>query len=572
MAEKIWEYRSKKLKREDIENISNELGLPRIMTALLLNRSIKKEDISAFLAKSLKSVRNPMLMNDMEKAAQKILDTVKSGAKIVVYGDYDVDGITSAAMLTDFLRSLGADVSYYIPDRADEGYGMNIKAINKFIKQGVKLIITVDCGITALGEVSFAKLMGTEVIVTDHHSCKERLPEDAYAIINPKRPDTTYPFDSLAGAGVAFKLILAMAILLKMNTTQCFYKYIDLAAIGTIADIVSLTDENRVIADKGVAALQNPERPGVKALIKVSGADKRPFTATSVAFSLAPRINAAGRLGNASLAVELLLEKDESKALEAAEHLDAENTKRRETELEIYNEALEMIAADINFSKKKVIVLAKRDWHSGVIGIVAARLCDMYYKPCILISVDECGEGKGSGRSIPSFNLFDALSHCEDLLSDFGGHTAAAGLSINESQREAFELKINKYADGVLSDADMIPKLYIDCPVTERDISLASAKMLENLEPFGAGNERPVFSIDDVVIADIMPVGADGKHLRMRISKNNVYMNCIGFSMGHYAEEFKPNDRISVAFNIDINRFQGRESVQLVIKDIKRRD
>ena len=371
---------------------------------------------------------------------------------------------------------------------------------------------------------------------------------------------------------VAFKLILAMAILLKMNTTQCFYKYIDLAAIGTIADIVSLTDENRVIADKGVAVLQKPERPGVKALIKVSGADKRPFTATSVAFSLAPRINAAGRLGNASSAVELLLEKDETKALEAAERLDEENTKRRETELEIYNEALEMIAADINFSKKKVIVLAKRGWHSGVIGIVASRLCDMYYKPCILISVDERGEGKGSGRSIPSFNLFDALLHCEDLLSDFGGHTAAAGLSINESQTEAFELKINKYAGGVLSEADMIPKLYIDCPVTERDISLASAKMLEDLEPFGAGNERPVFSIDDVVITDIMPVGADGKHLRMRIAKNNVYINCIGFSMGHYAEEFKPNDRISVAFNIDVNRFQGRESVQLVIKDIKRRD
>ena len=305
MAEKIWEYLSKKLKREDIANISSELGLPKIMTVLLMNRGIKKNEIPAFLAKSLKSVRNPMLMNDMEKAAQKIIDAVNAGEKIVVYGDYDVDGITSAAMLTDFLRSLGADVSYYIPDRADEGYGMNIKAVNKFTKQGAKLIITVDCGITALGEVSFAKLMGTEVIVTDHHSCKERLPEDAYAIINPKRPDTEYPFEALAGAGVAFKLILAMAMLLKMNTTQCFHRYIDLAAIGTIADVVPLVDENRIIADKGIRALEKPIRPGVAALLKVSGADKRPLNASAVAFSISPRINAVGRLGDASQAVEL---------------------------------------------------------------------------------------------------------------------------------------------------------------------------------------------------------------------------------------------------------------------------
>ena len=252
--------------------------------------------------------------------------------------------------------------------------------------------------------------------------------------------------------------------------------------------------------------------------------------------------------------------------------LDEENIKRRETELEIQAEALRMIAEDVNFSKKKVIVLAKKGWHSGVIGIVAARLCEMYYKPCILISINERGEGKGSGRSVPSFNLFDALSHCEDLLSEFGGHAAAAGLGINEAQTEQFEMKINKYAADTMSEADMIPKLYIDCPVSERDISLASAKMLEALEPFGLGNEKPVFSLDNAEITGISAIGTDGKHLRMRIVKSGVYVNCIGFSMGNYISELHPYDRIDLAFNMDINRFQGRESVQLLLKDIKRRD
>lgn len=570
MAEKIWEYLSKKLKNNDIEDISRELGLPKIMTVLLMNRGIKKEDIPAFWTKPLKNIRNPLLMNDMQKAAERILNSVRNHEKIVVYGDYDVDGITSAAMLTDFLGSLGANVSYYIPDRADEGYGMNIKAVNKFIKQGIKLIVTVDCGITSLGEVSFAKLMGTDVIITDHHSCKERLPDDAYAIVNPKRPDSEYPFDALAGAGVAFKLILAMAILLKMNTTQCFNKYIDLAAIGTIADVVPLVDENRIIADRGVRALEHPARPGVAALLKISGADKRILNATSIAFSVAPRINAAGRLGNASRAVELLLAKDETTADKLAAELDKENTKRRETEAAIQAESLRMIAEDVNFSKKKVIVLAKKGWHNGVIGIVAAKLCDMYYKPCILISIDERGEGKGSGRSIPAFNLFEALTHCEDLLSEYGGHKLAAGLGINAAQKEQFEAKINKYAADTLSDSDMIPKLSVDCPVSEHDISLTSVKMLEKLEPFGAGNEKPVFSLDDAEIIDIAAIGNDKKHLRIRLCKNGIYINCVGFSMGDLAEKLKISERISIAFNMEINRFQGRESVQLILKDIKR--
>ena len=569
MIDKIWKYRNKELNTQEIAKFSKNLNLPPVIATILMNRNIAMEDVSAFLAKTMKSIRNPMLMNDMDKAVERIISAIQNKEKIVIYGDYDVDGITSTTLMQDFLSSIGADVSYYIPDRKDEGYGINIKAVNNFIKQGVRLLITVDCGITALGEVSFAKLLGMDVIITDHHTCKERLPEDACAIINPKRPDSTYPFDGAAGVGVAFKLVLALAMALKMNTTGCFMKYIDIVTIGTIADVVPLTDENRVIVDKGISAIRNSSRPGIRALLKVSGADKRPITASSIAFTIAPRLNAAGRLSSASTAVELLLTSNEEEALKIATELDEENSNRRFTEQEIYDEAMEQIAADVNFEKKKVIVLYKRGWHHGVIGIVASRISDLYYKPCILISTDENGEGKGSGRSIPSLNLFDALSECSDTLVDFGGHAAAAGLSINESEIDNFSKKINKYADDNLTANDMIPQLLIDCPISENDISIESVNALNKLEPFGMNNEKPVFAIENVQVADVAVVGADNKHLRLKISKNGKTINCIAFGLGHMLPMLNAKKPVSVAFHMDINHYQGREQVQLIVKDIK---
>jgi single-stranded-DNA-specific exonuclease len=570
MAEKIWKYRNKEIKRENIERISKNLNIPPVIAVILLNRGINEADMPSFLAKTIKNIRNPMLMNDMDKAVSRILNAINKHEKIVIYGDYDVDGITSTTLMMDFLSSIGADVDFYIPDRKDEGYGINIKAVNKLIKQGVRLLITVDCGITALGEVSFAKLLGMDVIVTDHHTCKDRLPNDAYAVLNPKRPDSSYPFDSLAGVGVAFKLVLAIAMALKINTTQCFYKYIDIVTIGTIADVVPLIDENRIMVDKGIKALKNSARPGIRALLKVSGADKRPITSSSVAFALAPRLNASGRLGTASTSVKLLLSQDEKTALEIAAELDCENKERQMTEQTIYSEAMDMIASDINFEKKKVIVLAKKDWHHGVIGIVASRINDLFYKPCILISLNENGEGKGSGRSIPAFNLFDALSYCEDTLTDFGGHSAAAGLNINISSIEDFTKKINKYADDNLTSEDMIPTLDIDCPINEHDITLDAAKLLSNLEPFGMHNEKPLFSLDNAEISLISTVGAEGKHLRLKLFKNGKYINCIGFFLGSFADSLKQGDKINIAFHMDINHYQGNEQIQLIIKDIKR--
>lgn len=570
MPEKIWNYRHRELKPENVRRISKNLNIPPVITAILLNRNVSETDIPAFMAKSMKSVRNPMLMKDMDKAVKRIKTALDKHEKIVVYGDYDVDGITSTTLMYDFLASLGADVDFYIPNRENEGYGMNIKAVNRLIKQGVKLLITVDCGITALGEVSFAKLLGMDVIVTDHHTCTERLPEDACAVLNPKRPDCDYPFDGLAGVGVAFKLVLALAMLFKMNTTQCFNKYIDIVALGTIADIVPLLDENRIMTAKGVAAIASSSRPGIRALIKVSEADKRPFNATSVAFTLAPRLNAAGRLGSADAGVKLLLEKDYAAAEKMAQQLEEENRRRRSEEQIIYAQALEILDADSELEKKKVIVLAKSGWHNGVIGIAAARICEQFYKPCILLSIDEKGVGKGSGRSVPAFNLFSALAHCEDLLTAFGGHSAAAGLTIDEKSIEEFTKKINAYADSVLSAADMIPKLDIDYPVTEKDISVEAAKLLEGLEPFGAGNEKPVFALENARVYAADTMGADSRHLRLRISTGDKIINCAGFSMGELAKELNAGDNVSIAFNMDINRFRGAENVQLIIKDIKK--
>lgn len=568
MVDKIWNFRNKQLKEDTIIGISQKYHIPQVISTILLNRGIDEENIPAFLKKSMADIVNPKLMLDMDKATERIRSAIANKEKIAVYGDYDVDGITSTALLYEFLHSLGADVQYYIPDRKGEGYGINIMAVNKLFKQGIKLMITVDCGITAIGEVEFAKLQGMDVIITDHHTCKDRLPSAAAAILNPKRPDCEYPFDSLAGVGVAFKLILALAMEDGLSTREVFEKYVDIATLGTIADVVPLVGENRIIADKGLTALKTSKRAGIQAIMEVAGVTDKEITSSTIAFAIAPRLNAAGRLGTATTAVELLLTQDENNARKIALTLDEENKERQLTERQIFNEAAEMIASDTNFGKKKIIVLAKEGWHNGVIGIVASRLCDIYYKPCILISHSN-GVGKGSGRSIKNFNLFDALSHCEKHLTDFGGHAVAAGLNVNMSDFDTFVKEINKYADSVLTERDMIPSIDIDCPLSERYVTLENAKMLRNLEPFGMGNEKPVFSISGVEVMNIAAVGVDNKHLRIRINKNNKIINGIGFNMGNFISFVNQGDIIDIAFQMDINNYQGNESVQLILKDIK---
>lgn len=569
MIRKKWKYKNEKVTPEAVRLASEKNNIPLILANVLLNRDISESEFEGFLAKSKRSIRNPMSMLDMDKASERIASAIEKKEKIAVYGDYDVDGITSTALLYEFLESAGADVIYYIPDRKDEGYGINIMAVNKLIKSGIKLLITVDCGITAIGEVEFAKLQGMDVIITDHHTCKERIPSAAVAVVNPKQENDEYGFASLAGVGVAFKLVLALALKLGLNTGEIFDKYCDLAAIGTIADVVPLVDENRIIVEKGLQQLQNSVRPGIRALLAVAKVDTKKINASTVAFALAPRMNAAGRLGTAVTAVELLLTRDIVEAERIADQLDKENTKRQLTEQEIHNEAIEMIASDPNFQKKKVIVLAKEGWHNGVIGIVASRITERFYRPCILISLDN-GMGKGSGRSISSFNLFDALTECDSLLATFGGHSVAAGLSINASDIEEFSKKINKYADEVLSQEDMLPVVKIDCLLNGQNLTLSTVKLLSVLEPYGMGNEKPTFAIKNATVENISTVGAESKHLRLLINKDGMRVPCIGFNMGECASEVKAGDLIHLAFKLDINTYQGNENVQLILNDVKK--
>lgn len=568
MQKKKWLYKNIGINKDRLHELSAQMSVSPVTLTLLMNRGYENEtDIMWFLKKPMSGIHPPFLLDGVEKAAERILKAVEDKEKIVIYGDYDVDGVTSTVLLYKFLKSIGADVRYYIPERANEGYGINMIALNKLIKSGAKLLITVDCGITAVGEVEFARLQGMEVIITDHHNCQEKLPQ-AYAVINPKIPESSYPFDSLAGVGVAFKLVLGIAVKAGMNTKEVFDEYSDLAAVGTLADLVPLRDENRIIVDRGLKKLREGRgNAGIRALLEISGADKHGIGSSAVAFSVAPRLNASGRLGSAAASVELLIENDREKAVSLAKGLDEENKERQLTELEIFNEAMQMIAYKPELAEKKVIVLSKEDWHQGVIGIVASRICERFYKPAILISTKD-GSGRGSGRSIPGFNLFEALGESKEYLKSFGGHSVAAGVNIRTEDIEDFAECINKYADMVLGEEDMIPTVKIDCEIPSSLINVKNIKFISSLEPFGIENEAPVFSLSNVNVINFGAVGIDAKHLRMTVKMGDESFNCVGFGMGEYVSVLKVNDYVDIAFNMEINNFREHETIQLKLKDI----
>lgn len=563
-----WNYKSSALSPAEINEFSQKNSISYVMSTVLLNRGIKtREQIMQYIGKSLEGIHNPMLLPDIEKACRRIIQAIESKEKIVIYGDYDVDGVTSTSLLYSFLKENGADVKYFIPDRIRDGYGLNIKAINKISKLGTRLLITVDCGITSVGEVELAKAQRMEVIVTDHHTCKERIP-DAVAVVNPKRLDSEYPFLSLAGVGVAFKLILGVTKLMGKSTKECFDRYCDLVAVGTIADVVDLQGENRLIVDRGLKKLLNTENYGIRALLGVCGANDKSINSTTVAFGLSPRINAAGRMAQASIAVDLLLSQSDKDAYDIALRLDELNRERQRVEKEIFDEALEMIEKNSSFSDKKIIVLAKEGWHHGVIGIVASRITEQFYKPCILIAVDENGKGKGSGRSVEGINLFDALLASEEHLIQFGGHSLAAGLSLEMKNFDAFYECINKYIAENLKE-EPHKMLDIDCSVPPTFISVANAKMLERLEPYGMSNPKPVFAMCGVKVVSAVTMGTDERHLRLKIEAGDRIIEAVGFSFGHLAKYINAGRLIDIAFNLEVSTYQGNERLQLMIKDIK---
>ncbi len=538
------------------------LGITPLVAKVLINRGITDAgDAKAFIERSVESLHSPFLINDMDKAVERINKAINNKEKITIYGDYDVDGITSTAIMVSFLKKNGAVVDAYIPDRQNEGYGVNRDAIEKIVKDGTKLIITVDTGITAWEEVNFAREHGIDVIITDHHECKDIVPE-AIAVINPKRNDCTYPFKDLAGVGVAFKLICALS---KGDAKEILDEYSDIIALGTIADVVSLTGENRVIAGRGLEKLKKNPNLGLGAVIHTIGSNPKWNSSAVVSYSIAPRINAAGRMSSAMTAVNLLLTKDKIEAQELAMELDRENRERQNQESVIFEEALRMLR-DEKHADKKVLILAKRGWHHGIIGVVASRICDKFQKSCILISIedDKC---KSSGRSMGGINLFEGLSGCADILENFGGHAYAAGFAIKEENIAELDRRLNEYAKAVLPSR-ITRDIYIDAKVEIGDITISTVKETEVLGPYGVGNKMPTVALESVRIADIKTL-SEGKHCRILAEKNGKKLEVIAFGRSKIATDFMVGDIVDIAGEMNINIYNGQSRAQLILEDIK---
>ena len=579
-----------------VSAISRALGVNPIIAKLLYNRGYQ-DPVSAtsFVRMENEMLRNPFEMADMMKGVERIKKAIDTKEKITVYGDYDVDGVTSVCTLYLYLKSLGADVEYYIPNRSGEGYGVSVAAIDSIKQGGTSLVITVDTGITANEEVTYAKSVGVDFLITDHHECRSDLPE-ATAVINPHKPDCKYPFKELAGVGVVFKLICAYEEYrtgdTRMQATlRVIKEYADLVAIGTIADVMPIKEENRIIIKYGLNMIENTNRVGLAALIDVSSTrqdgrradrfdrNKRKrrtkITSSFIGFTLAPRINAAGRVRSATIAVELFLTDKYSEAVRIAEQLCLANKERQAEENKIMQEAYDKIdALDIN--NNPVIVLNADDWHHGVIGIVSSRITEKYCRPSILVSFEGNPEdvdhldnvGKGSGRSIKGMNLVDALCYCSEHLVKFGGHELAAGLSVTRDQLPIFIEKINEFARANLSEDDMVPVIEADCEMDFSDATIALADSLQLLEPYGVGNPVPQFIMKNVFVSEVSGV-SDNKHTRFTITDGKTSVSAMYFSNSPSDLGVCPGDKVDILFNLGVNEWQDRKSVQLIIRDIK---
>ncbi|MFA5143904.1 MAG: single-stranded-DNA-specific exonuclease RecJ [Candidatus Omnitrophota bacterium] len=558
--QKIW--RTKDCDPGVQDHLSSALNISKVTAQLLVNRGIRTADVAHdFLKCSLGSCHNPFLLKDMEKAVTRIKRAISGGERILVYGDYDVDGMTSVVLLYSALKKLGANAATYIPNRIEEGYGLNSQAIKKAHGDGVTLIISVDCGITSFKEVEQARMLKIDIIITDHHEIlNDRVPS-AYAVINPLQSDCGYPFKYLAGVGLAYKLAKA----LYEGTPHFAEDFLDLVSLGTVADIAPLVGENRILAKHGLDELNRRERVGLKALMDAAGLDGS-ISASTIGFVLGPRINAMGRIGSPEKAVELLLSDDPALAANLAKVLGTENRNRQKIEARILEEALAKVEREINFKHHRVIVLASENWHPGVIGIVASRIADRFYRPAILISLD--GKlGKGSGRSIEGFHLFEHLLRCKDLLAGFGGHESACGITIEKDRIAEFTDLINKEAFIDTKEEIFSPKLDIEMDVPLQQLSEDVIREIESLAPFGSENPRPVLSSRNVYIKDLpRQIGKTG--FKFWVTDNNVTCEAITFSKGDL-EVPKPGSDIDLAYIPSINNWQGVQSIQLELRDIK---
>lgn len=558
---KKWEYYQTNL--DDVKKLMNDYQISELLAKIILNRGIReKSDVESFLYPKITDLNDPFLLNDMQVAVNRIIKAKENNEKITVYGDYDVDGITSIAVLVKFLTELGVNIEYYLPSRLEEGYGLNSAALLKIKENGTKLLVTVDCGISAYEEIEYAKSIGLEVIVTDHHECPEKLPA-TYAVIDPKRADSTYPFSFLAGVGVTFKLIQAISLQLGLDRKK-YLKYLDIVCLGTVADIVPLVHENRVIVKYGLMLVKETKNVGLKALIKISGYNK--IDSTLISFGLAPRMNACGRMGKADLALNLLLTNDALEAEKIANKLNEINKERQEVEKRIMEDAKNLIESE-KLYENDVIVVGKEGWHHGVIGIVASKITEMYYKPSILVCFED-GIGKGSGRSVEGFDLHKALNVCADDLLKFGGHEMAIGLTINQSSFEKFRNDINEYAKDVI-DKDSVPTIKVDSEVNNEMITFRRIRELEILEPYGEANPVPIFVFKNIKV-DGVRLLSNNKHLKLILKDGSYVYDAIAFNMGEKQYSIKVGNKIDVLHYLDINKFNDVEKIQLNVKDIKR--
>ena len=536
-----------------------EAGYAPLLAAVLHCRGLDTpESAAAFLSGGLRSLQDPRLLRDMDKAVARLDQAIAAGEKVAVYGDYDVDGITAACLLTDYLRSRGLECILYIPDRLEEGYGVNAAALKSLRAQGVDLVVTVDCGVTAVEEAECAADLGMDLIITDHHQCLSELPRCA-AVVDPMRPDCLYPNRELAGVGVAFKLACA----LEGNSRRCLLRYADLVAVGTVADVMDITGENRYIVRVGLDKLYEKPRPGLEALLEAAGLKGKRPTATSVGFTLAPRINAAGRLGRTAVAAKLLMEPSPARCRDLADTLCRMNRERQAIEGRIWEEATDILSA---CPPAGPIVLAGEGWHQGVIGIAASRLAEAYHVPAVMICLE--GElGKGSCRSYGGFPLYDALSACREHLLGFGGHAMAAGLTIRREALEGFRQALGRYyaAHPPKSSPCLEAELHIDHP---RYLDMDSVASLDLLEPCGNGNPRPQLCMTDVRLDSITPMGA-GKHLRLRLGKFRQSFEAVFFSQSQAELGLAEGQRADVMFFPQINEYRSRRSVQLLITDLR---
>ncbi len=556
---KKWEFYE--VDETKIEEISKKHNVSKLLARVLVNRGIiDDEDINVFLNPTRKDFHDPYLMPDMKKAVDRIEIAIKEKQKIIIYGDYDVDGITSITVLKRFLEERGLQVDYYVPNRLQEGYGLNKEAITQIAENGHKLMITVDCGISGIEEIEYSNSLGIETIITDHHEPLEELP-NAIAIIDAKRKDNQYPFRGLAGVGVVFKLIQAIGMRLNLDEKE-YLKYLDIVCVGTISDIVPLVDENRVIASLGLKLIQVTRNVGLKSLLKAIG--YKNINSMAVSFGIAPRINACGRMGFQGEALKLFLTDNIVQAEVITEKLNSYNAERQAKERIIFDEAIESLQ-NVDMNNLNTIVLAGKGWHHGVIGIVASKLTEKFFKPTILLALED-DIAKGSGRSIPGFDLHSALCTSSKYLEKYGGHEMAVGLSLKKENLEEFKKAFEEIAKDY-NIKEILPVIYVDSEITASDMNKETVEQLNKLEPFGEANKTPIFLYKNLKIDSIRAL-SEGKHLKITLKDNNCMVSAIGFNMGNLADEYLIGDKVDIIGTLEVNSFNGIETIQINLKDI----